>query len=112
MVSYRCKEPIFAGSWQQNTGRITIILDLLTSAGISVQLKFLEQESSRDLVRYFVFLQRGNEIPTSCVRLNRVLHDGKAIAFHQDMQHNRNHSSLTANSVSVASSVMAALGKA
>ncbi len=45
-------DTFFAGSWKYNTGRITTILNELTSSGISVQLKFLEEEASRDLVRY------------------------------------------------------------
>jgi len=58
-----------------------------------VQLKFLEGEASRDLVRV-------------------LLQDGKEIAFHPDMQHNRNYASLAANSATIVSTVKAALGKA
>lgn len=45
------------GAWRHDTGRITIILDGLTSSGISVNIKSLEGEidsSARYLVRYSV----------------------------------------------------------
>jgi hypothetical protein len=41
-----------------------------------------------------------------------VLQDGKEIAFHPDMQHNRNYASLSTNSSAIVSTVKAALGKA
>eukprot|EP00292_Cryptomonas_paramecium_P026796 CAMPEP_0113662928 /NCGR_PEP_ID=MMETSP0038_2-20120614/849_1 /TAXON_ID=2898 /ORGANISM="Cryptomonas paramecium" /LENGTH=69 /DNA_ID=CAMNT_0000577879 /DNA_START=178 /DNA_END=387 /DNA_ORIENTATION=+ /assembly_acc=CAM_ASM_000170 len=69
-----------------------MIIRELNAAGVSVQLKFLEAEASRDLVR--------------------VLLDGKQIAFHPDMQHNKNYGNLRANCDAIVSQVKAALGKA
>jgi hypothetical protein len=94
-----------------------MILKELTSSGITIQLKFLEEEGSRDLVRSdlhagFVLLCQ-NRCPSFLMYLGcRVLQDGKEIAFHQDMQHNRNYSSLPQNSAAIVSAVKAALGKA
>ena len=72
----RSESPRLSGSWKYNTGRIDSIINALTSDGISVQLKFLEGEGSRDLVRYVC---RHDETPTTadfqvaecCCRMGR-----------------------------------------
>jgi hypothetical protein len=68
-------------------GRVEYLVELLTQAGVSVQLKFLE--SKADLVR--------------------VLYDGKEIASHPDLQHNRNYYERKPLSEELVNQVMAAL---
>ena len=79
-----------------NTGRVEAIIGALNAAGVSVQVEILTEhsdpawESKRDSVEV----------------LNT---EGKRLAHHADMQHNKNYGSLKANCAKIAEDTIKAL---
>jgi hypothetical protein len=71
----------------------------LTKAGVSVQLQIIT-ESGKDADAAWESKRDSVE----------VLRDGVRIAFHPDMQHNKNYSSLRQNAATIVAETLKALG--
>ena len=80
-----------------NTGRVDAIISGLNKAGVSVQCQIITEvsdaswEAQRDSVE-------------------TLSSDGKRLAHHPDMQHNKNYSSLRANCDKIVADTLQALG--